>query len=118
MKKTLWAATILLIGTSGSWAAQEPTSGTIISEASVDCGSKTQGKKEKQSTSLLCQQYTVRTDTTEYQVRQEKPSAKAILPANTLIEFTLEKDKMKFKVDGKKYEYLIVGTSAIGAKAK
>jgi hypothetical protein len=116
MKKTLWAATILLIAASCTPAGQEPTAGTIISEASVECGTKTQGKKE--STNLLCQQYTIRTDTTEYLVRQEKPSTKAILPANTLIEFTMDKDKMKFKVDGKKYEYIIVGTSAIGAKTK
>jgi len=90
--------------------------GTIVSEASVDCGTKKQGKKE--STDLLCQQYTVRTATTEYQIRQQKSSDKTILPANTPIEFTLDKDKMKFKVNGKKYEYLIVGTSAIGAQTK
>jgi len=116
MKKTILAAAILVIGASFSAAGQHPMTGTIISEVSVDCGSKNQGKK--QSTDLLCQQYTVRTDTTEYQIRQPKPSAKAILPANTPIEFTLDKDKMKFKVDGKGYEYLVVGTSALGAQAK
>ncbi len=89
---------------------------TIISETSVACGSKQQNKK--QSTSLLCQQYTVRTSTTEYQVRQEKPSEKDILPPNTPIEFMLSKDKMKFKVNGKKYEFLVVGTSALGAQTR
>jgi hypothetical protein len=116
MKKWLLAATILIIGASFTSAAQQPMSGTIISESSVACGTKTQGKKE--STELLCQQYTVRTDTTEYQIRQPKPTAKAILPAGTLIEFALDKDKMKFKADGKKYEFLLVGTSAISAKTK
>src|SRR5208283_509850 len=111
MKKMLLALGVLAMGTSFSPAGQKPMMGTIISETSVDCGTKTQGKKE--STELLCQQYTVRTDSTEYQIRQQKPTAKSILPADTLIEFTLDKDKMKFKADGKKYEFLVVGTSAI-----
>jgi hypothetical protein len=117
MKKKLLAVTVLFfVGASFSSAAEQPMAGTIVSETSVDCGTKKQGKKE--STDLLCQQYTVRTATTEYKIRQQKPSEKSILPANTPIEFTLDKDKMKFKVNGKKYEYLIVGTSAIGAQTK
>jgi hypothetical protein len=114
MKKHFLAGTILLATVASfSSAAETAMSGTIVSESSVDCGTKKQGKKE--STDLLCQQYTVQTATTEYKIRQAKPSERAILPANTPIEFTLDKDKMKFKVSGKKYEYLVVGTSAIGA---
>jgi len=116
MKKQLLALAVLFLGASINSAAQQPTAATIISEKSVDCGTKKEGKKE--STDLLCQQYTVRTTTTEYQIRQQKPSDKVILPANTPIEFTLNKDKMKFKVNGKKYEYLVVGTSAIGSPTK
>jgi len=116
MKKTLLAATVLIIGASSSSASQPPMAGTIVSESSVDCGTKNQGKKG--STNLICQKYTVQTDTTEYQIQQSKPSAKAILPANTPIEFTLDKDKMKFKAVGKSYEFLVVGTSAIAAKTK
>jgi len=116
MKKTLLAIAVLIIGASFSTADQKPMAGTIISESSVGCGTKKQSKKE--STDLLCQQYTVRTATTEYQIRQAKPSDKAIIPANTAIEFTLDKDKMKFKVNGKKCEYLVVGNSAIGAQTK
>lgn len=116
MAKTMMGAMILLFGFSFTTPAQQATMGTIISESSVGCGTKTQGKK--QSSELLCQQYTVRTDTTEYQIRQPKAASKAIVPANTVIEFTLDKDKMKFKADGKKYEYLVVGTSAIPAAAK
>jgi hypothetical protein len=97
-------------------AGETPTPATIISETSVPCGSKQQNKK--QSTSLLCQQYTVRTSTSEYQIRQQKPSETQILAANTPIEFTMSKDKMKFKVNGKKYEFLVVGTSAVGAQTR
>jgi hypothetical protein len=92
-------------------AAQKPVAATIISMQSVECGNKKEGKNN--STALVCQQYLVRTSTTEYQIRQPKPSEQAILPANTPIEFTLDKDKMKFKLNGKKYEFLVVGTSSI-----
>ena len=116
MRKTIVGAIFLMCGFSFPTPAQQATMGTIISEASVSCGTKTQGKK--QSSELLCQQYTVRTDTTEYQIRQPKPASKAIVPANTVIDFKIDKDKMKFTADGKKYEYLVVGTSAIPAAAK
>jgi len=94
-------------------AAKDPQSGTIISENSVACGS--QIKNKKQTTDVLCQEYVVRSETTEYHVRQEKPADKALIPVNTSIEFTLDKDKMKFKANGKKYEYVIVSETAAPA---
>lgn len=94
-------------------AAKEPQPGTIISENSVACGS--QIKNKKQTTDVLCQEYVVRSETTEYHVRQEKPADKALIPVNTSIEFTLDKDKMKFKANGKKYEYVIVSETAAPA---
>jgi hypothetical protein len=94
-------------------AAKEPQPGTIISENSVACGS--QIKNKKQTTDVLCQEYVVRSETTEYHVRQEKPADKALIPVNTSIEFTLDKDKMKFKANGKKYEYVIVSETAAAA---
>ena len=116
MTKNLLALAVLALGVSAVSAAQQPVTATIVSEKSVGCGSKDQGKKK--SVDVLCQQYTVRTATTEYQIRQEKPAEKEILPANTPIEFTLNKDKMKFTANGKKYEFLVVGTSAVGAPPK
>jgi hypothetical protein len=112
MKRILLALTVFVIGFLCSLAGERPMTGTIVSETSVDCGTKKQGKKE--STDILCQQYKVQSGSTEYQIRQPKPSNSSILPANTPIEFTINKNKMSFKVNGKKYEYLIVGTSAIG----
>jgi hypothetical protein len=96
-------------------AAKEPQAGTIISESSVACGS--QVKNKKQTADVLCQEYVVRAETTEYHVRQEKAADKALIPVNTSVEFTLEKDKMKFKANGKKYEYLVVSESAAPATA-
>jgi len=76
-----------------------------------------QGEKTiKSSTAVLCQQYVVRTATTEYEIRQPKPSEQAIIPANSAIQFATNKDKMKFKLNGKSYEFLIVGTSTITAQ--
>lgn len=83
--------------------AQKPGAGTIISMSSVECGTKKENKKT--STPLLCQQYVVRTSTAEYQIRQPKPSKQDILPANMPIQFTLDNDLMKFKLNGKKYEF-------------
>jgi len=116
MRKTLLATAVLVIGASWSLAGGPPMTGTIVSETSVSCGTKKQGKKD--STDILCQQYNVQAGSTEYQVRQPKPSNSSIIPANTPIEFTINKNKMTFKANGKKYEYLIVGTSAITAPAR
>jgi hypothetical protein len=108
---------ILLAGmafSSGMAAANEPRTGTIISENSVPCGSQLT-KNKKGTTDVLCQEYVVRAATTEYRVRQEKPGAQALLPVNAEVEFTLDKDKMKFKANGKKYEYIVVSESAVAA---
>jgi len=55
----------------------------------------------------------VRTSSTEYQIRQPKPSEEAILPPSTSIQFTIDKHKMKFKLNGKKYEFLVVGMTGL-----
>lgn len=109
MKKMNLLAVGLLVAAIPA-AAKDPQPGTIISENSVACGS--QIKNKKQTTDVLCQEYVVRSETTEYHVRQEKPADKALIPVNTSIEFTLDKDKMKFKANGKKYEYVIVSETA------
>lgn len=94
-------------------AANEPQAGTVVSEKSIPCGSEVNKKKE--TVQLVCQEYVIRTETTEYHVRQEKPVEKALIPVNTSVELTLDKDKMKFKANGKKYEYLIVSETAVTA---
>ena len=108
---------LLLAGlaiSAGVAAANEPQTGTIVAENSVPCGSQV-AKNKKGTTDVLCQEYVVRTATTEYHVRQEKPADKALIPVNTPVEFTLDKDKMKFKANGKKYEYLVVSEAAVVA---
>ena len=90
-------------------AADKTQTGTIISENSVTCGSKLE---KKQTVELLCQEYVVRTATTDYHIRQLKSLDKELIPINTPIEFTLDKDKIKFKANGKSYEYLVVSETA------
>jgi hypothetical protein len=105
MIRTLLLSAAALLAASFVQAGEKPQTGTIISESSVDCGSKTE---------LLCQEYVVRTATTDYHVRQQKSSNQTLIPVNTSVEFTLDKDKMKFKANGKSYEYLVVSESAAG----
>src|SRR5713226_5361789 len=61
--------------------------------------------------------YVVRTAGTDYHIRQVKPSDKALIPINTPIEFTLDKDKIRFKANGKSYEYLVVSEAAAATTA-
>lgn len=110
MKCRYSALAVAMLWAAVGMAGPKPTPGTIISMQSVDCGTKKESKKK--SSVLLCQQYVVRTSSTEYQIRQQKSAQQPILAANTPIQFTLDKDKMKFKANGKNYEFLVVGVSA------
>jgi len=111
MRRQVLVLAAMVLGATFASGDQKAAQATVISQTSVDCGTKKHGKKE--STNILCQQYTVRTTTTEYQIRQQKPGEMDLIPPNTPIEFTLNKNKMKFKANGKKYEFLVVGTAAI-----
>ncbi len=112
MKKPFLLAEALILAAIFAQAGDKPQMGTIISENSVTCGNKVEKNKQ---TELLCREYVVRTTTTDYHVRQLKSGEKELIPINTPVEFTLDKDKMKFKANGKSYEYLVV--SEIAAEA-
>jgi len=114
MKTILLSAVLLSLNLTAA-AKDNVMQGTIVSENSVDCG--TQAKGKKQTTDLMCQEYVIRTETTEYHVRQEKQAHKEMLPVNAPVELTIDKDKMKFKVNGKSYEMLVVSEAAAPAAA-
>jgi hypothetical protein len=122
MRKTLLlmlvalSATAVASGFPSGFPSDKEMQGTIVSESSVSCGSE--AKSKKQTVEMMCQEYVIRTDTTEYHVRQEKEAHKALLPVNAPVELTLKKDKMKFKVDGKEYEMLVVSESAAAPASK
>ena len=109
MKKSLFLAAVVLSGAVVVQAGNKSQLGTIISENSVACGSK---MEKKMTVAVLCQEYVVRSLTTDYHIRQMKPADAVIIPINTSVEFTLDKDKMKLRVNGKSYEYQVVSEAA------
>jgi hypothetical protein len=115
MKRTEMVLLLALLAVGVTAAAKDEMQGTIVSENSVQCGSQAKGKK--QTTELMCQEYVIRTGATEYHVRQEKEAHKEMIPVNAPVELSLSKDKMKFKVNGKSYEMLVVSESAAPAAA-
>jgi hypothetical protein len=114
MKKPLLLGRVVIFVSMLAHAGDKSQAGTIISENSVACGNKVEKKKE---TELLCQEYVLRTASTDYHIRQPKPVERELIPINTPIEFTLDKDKIKFKANGKSYEYLVVSETAADAAA-
>lgn len=111
-KCLLPVAVVLFAGNLAHAANRPPQAGTIVSEQSVNCGSK--GSKKK-SLDLLCQEYIVHAASTDYHVRQQKPGDQQLVPVNTAVQFYLDKDKMKFKLEGKSYEYVVVSETAAAA---
>jgi hypothetical protein len=109
MKKSVLLLVAPFLSLTIAAAGPKPQSGNILSHTSVACGSK---KSKKQDVDLLCQQYVVRSGSTDYTIRQPKPADQTILPLDTAIQFTLEKNKVKFKFNGKSYEFIVVGQAA------
>ena len=114
MKKPLTLFAALLVSATVVSAGPKPQPGTILSQTSVACGAK---KSKKQDIDLMCQQYVVRSGATDYTIRQPKPSDQNLIPLNTAIQFALDKNKMKFKVNGKSLEFIVVGQAAVSSAA-
>jgi hypothetical protein len=114
MKKSLTLLVALFLSATVAAGGSKPQRGNILSHTSVTCGAK---KSKKQDIDLLCQQYVVRSGTTDYTIRQPKPGDQDLIPINTAIEFKLDKNKMKFKVDGKSFEFIVVSQAAASSPA-
>ena len=114
MKKFLTLFAVLFLNATLAFGGPKPQPGNILSHTSVACGTK---KSKKQELDLLCQQYVVHSGTTDYTIRQPKPSEQTIIPLNTAIQFTLDKNKMKFKVDGKSFEFMVISQAAASSAA-
>ena len=114
MKKVLTVFVVLLLAAAAASAGPKPQPGTILSHNSVPCGTK---KSKKQDIELLCQQYVVRAATTDYTIRQPKPAEQHLISLNTAIQFTLDKNKMKFKVDGTSFEFIVISQAAAASAA-
>ncbi len=114
MKKFLTLFATLFLSAAVAYAGPKPQPGNILSHTSVACGTK---KSKKQDIDLLCQQYVVRSGTTDYTIRQPKPSDKTLIPLNTAIQFTLDKNKMKFKANGESFEFMVISQAAASSAA-
>jgi hypothetical protein len=114
MRNIMFIVGVLALGIGVAAAKENPQQGTILSENSVQCGSQAKGKKTSE---IMCQEYVIRAGGTDYHVRQEKEAHKELLPINAAVELTISKDKMKFKVNGKSYEMMIVSEAAATASA-
>jgi hypothetical protein len=109
VKKSLKVFGALFLVAAVASAGPKPQRGTVLSHTSVACGTK---KSKKQDIDLLCQQYVVRSNTTDYTIRQPKPDDQHLIPLNTAIEFALDKNKMKFKADGKSFQFVVISQAA------
>jgi len=114
MKKSLTLFAALFLSAAVTAAGPQPQPGTILSQTSVACGAK---KSKKKDIDVLCQQYVLRSGTTDYTIRQPKPSDQTLIPINTAVQFTLDKNKVKFKVNGKSFEFIVVGQAAASSAA-
>jgi hypothetical protein len=114
MKKSVSLLAALFLSAAVTAAGLQPQPGTILSQTSVACGAK---KSKKKDIDVLCQQYVLRSGSTDYTIRQPKPSEQTLIPINTPIQFTLDKNKVKFKVNGKSFEFIVVGQAAAPSAA-
>jgi hypothetical protein len=114
MKRLLafFAALVLAVGFTS--AGPKPQAGIVLSHTSVACGTK---KSKKQDIDLLCQQYVVRSGTTDYTIRQPKPDEQHVIPLNTPIQFTLDKNMMKFKFNGTSFKFMVISQAAASSTA-
>jgi hypothetical protein len=109
MKKSLPLFAALFLSAAVTSAGPKPQAGTILSQTSVACGAQ---KSKKKDIDLMCQQYTLRSGTTDYTIRQPKPSDQTLIPINTDVQFTFDKNKVKFKVNGKSFEFMVIAQAA------
>lgn len=109
-------STIAIFVVTLAWAGATSVPGLIVSENSVDCGTEAHGHHGKNKLDLVCQEYVVRTKTVDYHIRQPKEHDQGLLPLNSAIDFILDKDRMKFKLNGKKYEFLVVSEATADYK--
>jgi hypothetical protein len=85
--------------------------GRVASMYSVPCG---QTKIHKGKAEVTCEQYTVRTDSMTYRIRQQTPKKVNLLPVGQEIYFRINKNRMLIKgytLNGKKInnqEYVIL----------
>lgn len=111
MEKSLMLFALFAITAPVGLAGPKQT-GTVVSQTSVTCGEK---KSKKQSLDLTCHQYVVRSGSIDYTVQQPKPEDQTLIPLNAIVEFKLDKSKMKLKANGNSYEFKVISQAPAGS---
>jgi len=100
--------------------------GTLTQMNSVECGYEEKGaagiggilgvtdSQHSKTRQMLCQEYLLRSDRTEYRIRPKEEKHPALLPVGQDAEFRLTKDRMRLRVpelDTREREYIVVSIS-------
>jgi hypothetical protein len=83
---------------------------TIVTMNSVPCGTKGGTKKTRE---LLCHEYVLRSDSTEYHVQQKEAKSSDLLAIGQQATFTIHKDRMRLHATNtsgklKDFEFVVV----------
>lgn len=102
--------------------------GTLVQMTAVDCGVEAKGaegiggmlgvddSQHTKTRKLLCQEYVLRSDRTEYRIRPKEEKHPALLPVGQTAEFRIGKELMRLRVpefDNKERQYIVVSITPI-----
>ena len=91
MKASLLIAVVLVAGLATS-SARDLEVANVISMKAVPCG--TQRKRHNKTSSLLCQEYVLQTDSMEYHIQQKQAKKASLLKLNRPCKFWMDKSVM------------------------
>lgn len=114
---------ILLLAAFAQAKEKHYQSGKLMKMESVRCGTDEKNGKSlagemigtdsshMKTKELLCQQYTLQTDTVTYTIQPKDDKHPALLPIGEKAQFRVDKDKLMLRVedaDDKEREYLVI----------
>lgn len=90
---------------------------TVVTMNSVPCGTKV--GHHKKTRELLCHEYILRADSTDYHVQQKEEKSTDLLALGQQATFTINKDRMRLhatntKGKPKDFEFVVVSMTAAG----
>ena len=117
--KTAFILSVVVAATLQSALAQAKDVGqtaTIVAMNSVPCSPKIGHRKE--SGGPLCQEYILRSDSTEYHIQQKQAKSSDILALQQQATFTLHKNQMRLHATNtsgkaKDYDFVVVSMNTI-----
>lgn len=121
-------AAVLLVSVAQAREPRHYQSGKLVKMDSVKCGTDAKDGKSfageligtdsshMKTRELLCQEYTLQTDSVLYHIRPKDEKHPALLPIGNQAQFRLDKDKMILRVedyDDKERDYEVVSMSPV-----